>query len=104
MLDRHPGIGTVVAGDEPDLPPVDAAAIIDHVEIGGLRPADRRKRGQRAGVGHDIADADFRVRRAGVLGLLGRDRGGREEHGGEDGQGTVWFLLLFASTWPQTPS
>ena len=95
VLDRHPGIGTVVAGDELDLPPVDAAAIIDHVEIGGLGPADRRKRGQRPGIRHDIADADFSIRRAGILGLLGCDRGGREEHGGEEGQRTSGFSYCF---------
>ena len=50
--------------------PIDAAALIDHVEIGGLRPSDRRERGQRAGIGHNVADADFNVRRAAGQGLL----------------------------------
>jgi hypothetical protein len=78
LLDELPGmfgcrarIGTVVAGDEFDLAPVDAAALVDHVEISGFRPADRSEGGQRAGVGHDVADADFGVGHAGGRSLHG---------------------------------
>ena len=72
-------IGAVVEGDEFDLSSVDAAALVDHVEIGGLRPADGGKRSQRPGIGHDVADADFIVRPAGIGSLLGSQRKAREE-------------------------
>ena len=70
VLGCHPRIGAVVTGDEFDLATVDAAAIIDHVEIGGFGPADRRERSQRPGIGHDVADADFGIGDAAAMGLL----------------------------------
>ena len=62
-----PRVRAVIDGNEFDLAPVDAAAIVDHVEIAGFSPADRRKCRERAGIGHDVADPDFasRLRRCG---------------------------------------
>ena len=44
-------ICAVVARDEPDLAPVDAATLVDHVEISGLFSAYRCERSQRALIG-----------------------------------------------------
>ncbi len=48
-------------GNETHLAAVDAAEVVDHVEIGRFGLSDRGKFSQRPRVGHEIADADFRV-------------------------------------------
>lgn len=48
-------------GNETQLAAVYAAAVIDHVEVGRFGLSDSGKFGQRPRVGHEIADADFRV-------------------------------------------
>ena len=47
QLQRGPRIGIVVVRNEADLAAVDAAALVDHVEIGGLGLADRAERRER---------------------------------------------------------
>ena len=86
QLQRGRGIGIVVAGDEADLAAVDAAAIVDHVEIGGLRLADRAEFRERPRIGHDVADADFLVGRIGLIRTLLRHRPERGERGDQNEQ------------------
>ncbi|MGY4426678.1 hypothetical protein ACVWY2_009127 [Bradyrhizobium sp. JR6.1] len=62
LLDRGLRIGAVIDRDELDLAAIDAAMLVDHVEIGRFRPPDGRERGERSGVGHDIADTDLAAR------------------------------------------
>jgi hypothetical protein len=76
-------IGIVVAGDEADLASVDAAARIDHVEIGGLRRPDRAEFRERPRIRHDIADADFVVA-CGLVCVLLRHRAERGERDHEN--------------------
>ena len=62
-------IGVVIA-DEVDLAAVDAAVVVDLLEIGGFGLADHAVGGGRSAVGHDVADLDFGVGGAGVVFLL----------------------------------
>ena len=64
-------IGVVIL-DELDLAAVDAALLIDHVEIGGLRLADRGIGRSGTRERHGLADLDLGVRGAGIILLLGR--------------------------------
>ena len=70
LLDRLGRAIAVVIADEVDLAAVDAAGVVDHLEIGGLGLADHAISGSRPAIGHDIADLDFGVGRAGVVFLL----------------------------------
>src|SRR5579871_6528159 len=42
--------------------PVDAAAFVEHLKVGGLRSSDGTEGSQLARIRHDIADTDSRVR------------------------------------------
>ena len=57
----------VVAADEVDLAAVDAALLIDHVEVGGLRLADGAVGRSRAAIGHSVAELDLGVAGAGSV-------------------------------------
>src|SRR5262249_40718678 len=57
----------VVPGDEVDLAAVDAALLVDHVEVGGLGLADRAVARSRAAVRHGVAELDFGVAGAGSV-------------------------------------
>ena len=74
---RHsfPGVGAVIDGHELDLAPVDAAALVDHLEKRGFRLSDSGKCRHRTGIGHDVADADFGL----ISGILLRHRGSRRQ-------------------------
>jgi hypothetical protein len=50
---------TVVQRNQIDLAPIDAAALVDHLEIADFPFAERAERGDRAAVGHGLADLDF---------------------------------------------
>jgi hypothetical protein len=78
----------VVVADEGDLATVDAALFIDFLEIGRLGLADHPIGGCRSAIGHDIADLDFGIARAGIVFLLRVGRGcgdsgssGKRHHG-----------------------
>jgi hypothetical protein len=79
---------TVVIGHESDLATVDAALVVDHLEIGFFGLADHAIGGGRTATRHDIADLDLGVGRTGVVFLLGEccaaGEGGdrRRERGG----------------------
>lgn len=61
----------VVIGDPADLAAVDAALVVDHLEIGFLGLADDAVGGSRSRIGLDIADLDLGVGDSGVVRLLG---------------------------------
>ena len=73
QVERDGGIGIVVMGDEAHLAAVDAAALVDHVEIRRFGLSDRGEFRQRPRIGHEIADADF-VIIGGLIGTLQRHR------------------------------
>ena len=89
LLHRLRRAVAVVIGDEIDLAAVDAALIVDHLEIGFLGLADDAVGGSRAAIGLDIADLDLGVGGAGVV-LLLRERSLRGQQGkgggGSDGK------------------
>ncbi len=74
LLHRLRRAVAVVIGDEVDLAAVDAALGIELVEIGGLGLADRRIGRSRTRIGHDVADLDLGIGRAGIIFLLGVGR------------------------------
>jgi hypothetical protein len=90
----------VVIGDEVDLAAVDAALVVDHLEIGFFGLADDAIGRRRTAVRHDVADLDLGIGRAGVVFLLseccagaeGRDR--RYECGGSQYSSKKQFSLL----------
>ena len=49
----------VVERDQIDLAAVDAAALVDHLEIADLALAERAERRHRPAIGHGLADLDF---------------------------------------------
>ena len=55
----------VVEADQVDLAAVDAAHVVDHLEIGGLGFADHPVGGGWSAIGHGLADLDFRIGDAG---------------------------------------
>ncbi|KAG5719640.1 hypothetical protein E4T56_gene17499, partial [Termitomyces sp. T112] len=68
----------VVIADEVDLATVDAALVVDHLEIGFFGLADDAIGRRRTAVRHDVADLDLGVGCAGVVFLLGKGRAGGE--------------------------
>jgi hypothetical protein len=69
----------VVKRDQVDLAAVDAAALIEHLEIADLTLAERAERRDRPAVRHGLADLDFGC---GDAAHFGCDRGGRPyQHG-----------------------
>ena len=71
----------VVERDQIDLAAVDAAALVDHLEIADLALAERAERRDRPAIGHGLADLDFGC---GDAAHFGRHRGGRQ-HQTSDG-------------------
>ena len=71
----------VVERDQVDLAAVDAAALVDHLEIADLALAERAERRHRPAIGHGLADLDFGC---GDAAHFGRHRGGRQ-HQTSDG-------------------
>ena len=71
----------VVERDQIDLAAVDAAALVDHLEIADLALAERTERRDRPAIGHGLADLDFGC---GDAAHFGRHRGGRQ-HQTSDG-------------------
>jgi len=74
----------VVIGDVIDLAAVDAALIVDHLEIGFFHLADHAIGGCGPAIGHDVADLDLGVAGAGVVFFLGE---GSAAKGGTEGCG-----------------
>src|SRR6185312_16726601 len=77
------GLGVVVhviAADQHDLTSVHAALVADHLEIGGLGPADGAEDRGWTGIGLGLADPDFAVGDAGRV--LGPGRGRSKAKGG----------------------
>ena len=69
----------VVERDQIDLAAVDAAALVEHLEIADLALAERAERRHRPAVGHGLADLDFG---RGDAAHFGGDRGRRpSQHG-----------------------
>ncbi|MNZ90010.1 hypothetical protein D3C78_1089590 [compost metagenome] len=64
----------VVIGDQLDLAPADAAALVEHGEIGLVDLAQNAVGRARPAVGHGHAEPDFAVRGADVVFLLGQRR------------------------------
>ena len=78
------GIGFVVVGDEAHLAAIDAAALVDQIEIGRFGLADRAEHLKAPAVGHEIADADFVVGNSLLAHALGDCSQRRQRHA--DGQ------------------
>ena len=78
QIERNGGIGIVVMGDEAHLAAVDAAALVDHLEICRFGLSDRGEFRQRPRIGHEIADADFIII-GGLVGTLQRHRAQRRQ-------------------------
>ena len=70
LLDRLGRAIAVVIADEVDLAAVDAAGVVDHLEVGGLGLADHAVSGSGTAIRHDVADLDFGIGRAGIVFLL----------------------------------
>ena len=92
LLNRLWRAVAVVVADEIDLAAVDAASIVDLLEIRGFGLADHAVGRRGAAIRHDVADLDFGICGAGVVFLLGeRAGGGGREHdksGRRDDAGT----------------
>ena len=71
VLNRFGRAVGVVVGDEVHLAPVDAALLVDHLEVGRFGLADDAVGGGGTTIRHDVADLDLRVARARVVFLLG---------------------------------
>ncbi|MEY9756805.1 hypothetical protein ABIE73_004200 [Bradyrhizobium yuanmingense] len=92
----------VVIGDEVDLAAVDAALVVDHLEIGFFGLADDAIGRRRTAVRHDVADLDLGIGRAGVVFLLGECSAGgesdgrrcRDQRGGSQCSSKIQFGLL----------
>ena len=78
LLHRLRRAVAVVIGDEGDLAAVDAALLVDHLEIGSLGLADGRVGRSRAAIRHDVADLDLGIGGAGIVFLLRVACGGRQ--------------------------
>ena len=72
----------VVAADEVDLAAVDAALLVDHGEVGGLRLADGAVARSRAAVRHGVADLDLGVAGAGSVLARGQSQSAGENEAG----------------------
>ena len=59
-----------IEANQLDLAPVDASRVVDRLEESLVRNATSRKRGCWAGVGHGLADFDFRVGDARTISLI----------------------------------
>ena len=79
LLDRPRRTVAVVQRKQADLASVDAALLIEHLEIGRLGPADGAERGERAAVRHGLSDLDLGVGHAGAVSLLGVRGSAREQ-------------------------
>ena len=79
LLDGPRRAVAVIEGDEPDLAAVHAALLIDHRVVGGLHPALRAVRRQRAAIRIGLTDDDFSIVRARVVFAL-RQRGAGAQH------------------------
>ncbi|MGY4300982.1 hypothetical protein ACVWXN_009077 [Bradyrhizobium sp. i1.4.4] len=98
----------VIIGNPVDLAAVDAALVVDHLEIGFLGLADDAVGGRGTGIGLDIADPDLGVGDAGVVRLLrirGRGRKQRQRRcRGKQGEflvheNSLGFSLRFLLGW-----
>ncbi len=87
-LDRLRRRKAVVERDHVELAPVDAALLVDHVEIGSKYLAGDTERRRRAAIRHDIAEFDFGVGNAGLLGAC-RGRDAQSEQRGKKGRGEL---------------
>ena len=100
----------VVAGDEVDLAAVDAALLVDHVEVAGLRLADRAVARSRAAVRHGVAELDLGVAGAGSVLARRQSQSAGDDEGGsrqtsEDGAFHCHdFLLVVFVTFRSTPA
>ena len=77
-------VGVVIA-DEVDLAAVDAAGIVDLLEVGGFGLADDAIGGSGAAIRHDVADLDFGIGGAGIVFFLSERavaRGGEHDERG----------------------
>jgi hypothetical protein len=97
----------VVQRNQIDLAAVDAAALVDHLEIADLALAQRAERGYRAAVGHGLADLDFGCGDAAHVGGGQRrgqchDRKGR--HSGKSAGGTHGVSSLNLPTGTMKPA
>src|SRR5260370_17965347 len=70
LLHRLGRAVAVVERDEVDLAAVDAALIVDHLEIGGLGPPDRPVGGGGTAIRPDVATLGFAFRHTRALLLL----------------------------------
>src|SRR5208282_4652324 len=78
----------IIHADEVDLAPVDATAVVDHLEVSGFCASNSSIFLAPACVGRDVANLDFRVGRARVVRFLRRRRrrshsGGKQYDGGQ---------------------
>jgi hypothetical protein len=82
----------VVIRDEIDLAAVDAALGVDLLEVGLFGLADHAIGGSRSAVGHDVADLDFGIARAGIVFLLCENAArGRREYSKRGGKNREFF-------------
>ena len=78
LLDRLRRRIAVVHAEQLDLAAVDAALVVEHLEIGDLGAANRGIGGGRSRVGHGLPELDRRVGRAGVVVSGRRGRSGAQ--------------------------
>ncbi len=108
LLHRLRRAVAVVIADEGDLAAIDAALLVDHLEIGGLGFSDRRVGGRRATIRHDVADLDLGIGGASIVFLLRVACGGRKryDNAGEQSHSQNFPVMLHgqvSSLWFDQP-
>src|SRR5690242_2422148 len=84
LLDRLGRRIAIVERDQVDLAPIDAAALVDHLEVPDLALAERAEGGYRAAIGHGLADLDLGRRDAAHFGAAGCKRPCRQGQSCDD--------------------
>ena len=88
----------VVQAYQGDLPAFDTAAVVDHLDVGKLSPADSTPRRGRTAIGHRLADLDLGIGDAGRILATGNGQSAYEnEPGGREARRERRFIVMLSS-------